>query len=52
MKTEITVKCKTNQEVSKGTANLERAGFKMTENCYWVEKWETENTIYWVIRDF
>lgn len=52
MKNEITVKYKSNAEVMEGIAHLEAAGFKRTANAYWVEKWETENTVYWVERDF
>lgn len=52
MKNEITVNCKCEAEVREGIGHLKAAGFKRTENCYWVEKWETEKTIYWVVRDF
>lgn len=53
MKKEIIKKvCKSENEVRKGTANLERTGFKRTQNCYWVEWWENENTRYEIERDF
>lgn len=44
--------CKSEEEVREGIANLERAGFKRSQNCYWVEWWEKNSTRYVIIRDF
>lgn len=44
--------CKTEKEVKEGTRNLANGGFKRTQNCYWVEWWEKNNTRFVVIRDF
>lgn len=52
MKNEYTVICKSEHEVQEGIRNLEARGFQRTANCYWTEKWETENTVFWVHRKF
>lgn len=49
---EITQICKSEAEVQEGSAHLERAGFTRTQNCYWVEWWEKNETRFVVVRDF
>lgn len=49
---EIKKVCKSEKEVQNGIANLKRGGFVRTQNCYWVEWWEKNNTRFIVIRDF
>lgn len=44
--------CKSEQEVREGIYNLKRAGFKRTQNCYWVEWWEKGTTRFVVYREF
>ena len=49
---EITKRCKNENEVQEGIANLKKAGFVRTQNCYWVEWWEKNSTRFVVVRDF
>lgn len=44
--------CKSENEAQEGIANLKCAGFERTQNCYWVEWWEKNDTRFVVIRDF
>lgn len=50
--TEITKVCKSEEEVQEGLRNLRAAGFVQSQNCYWVEWWEKNETRFVVIRDF
>lgn len=49
---EYTHICKSEQEAEEGINNLKRAGFKRTQNCYWIEWWEKDNCRHIVVREF
>lgn len=44
--------CKSEEEAAEGIANLIRAGYERTQNCYWVEWYEKGDCRHIVIRDF
>ena len=49
---EYTHICKSEQEAEEGINNLARAGFKRTQNCYWIEWWEKDNCRHIIVREF
>ena len=52
MKSNLTIKEHSEMEAQEDIANLKRYGYKRISNCYWYERWEKDNWIVEIERDF
>ena len=52
MKANLTIKEHSEMEAQEDIANLKRYGYKRISNCYWYERYEKDNWIVEIERDF
>jgi hypothetical protein len=52
MKADVNVKAHDEEEAQYHIGQLKRYGYKRISNCYWYERWEKDNWVVEIERDF